>query len=303
MLRNQPFSRHRTQDYLACSLRREFSVSLTLLSDRSRPNISSVTPSTLTSDDYLDLSGQTNFRMKYQNTALCDRINWGIVYGEHQPFPDNTKGFFYYHSPQPKAPSFAGDVRFRVCPSNDPISFPEGVDLVRRDGLPWEITNWGFALEKRFSAWGDELVKTGTMHKEAHKSCRRLATQKQIVNAPHNVAYAFEFKQPFPLQIGRDSVSIWISDEINLMSLKVFSGILEPFNSQDLDVQIVESGAFAHACFDLEGEDCPSVALSSRRICRRDEVQGGDTKTFQLRRPTREALDILKHSAEMFSWP
>jgi len=55
-------------------------------------------------------------------------------------FPEGTRGFLYYHPPDPGAPPAAGHVRFRLTPGNDPATFIQGSDLLIPNGSPWGIS-------------------------------------------------------------------------------------------------------------------------------------------------------------------
>ncbi|RPD53256.1 hypothetical protein L226DRAFT_540781 [Lentinus tigrinus ALCF2SS1-7] len=53
-------------------------------------------------------------------------------------FHGRLSGFLYYCQP-PRAPPLAGELRFRLTPSDDPASFSSGVDYTTRRGVPWYI--------------------------------------------------------------------------------------------------------------------------------------------------------------------
>ncbi|PPR01583.1 hypothetical protein CVT24_005873 [Panaeolus cyanescens] len=44
------------------------------------------------------------------------------------PFPPGTRGFLYHHLP-PGRPEYSAQLRFRITPTDDPVSFPQGYDL------------------------------------------------------------------------------------------------------------------------------------------------------------------------------
>ncbi|KAJ7755741.1 hypothetical protein DFH07DRAFT_959377 [Mycena maculata] len=52
-------------------------------------------------------------------------------------YPPRTAGFFYYHRPK-DLPFTAGAIRFRIS-SVLPSNFPAGRDLLRPDGVPWQV--------------------------------------------------------------------------------------------------------------------------------------------------------------------
>ena len=52
------------------------------------------------------------------------------------PYPSDTKAFLYYTTP-PGRPRIGGELRLRVTSSDDPTSFTNGSDLLRKYGQPW----------------------------------------------------------------------------------------------------------------------------------------------------------------------
>ncbi|KAF5351386.1 hypothetical protein D9758_008020 [Tetrapyrgos nigripes] len=103
------------------------------------------------------------------------------------PFPEKTHGFFYYHLPQ-SAPLFADGVRFRICPSNDTRTFRDGYDLLKFNGVPWEISNWAFALyNTKYNLLGTELVATGFIRPGALESYRKLLPSSAIPLTVHRI--------------------------------------------------------------------------------------------------------------------
>jgi hypothetical protein len=60
-------------------------------------------------------------------------------YHSKSRFPEGTRGFLYYHSPEASDPPIAGEIRFRLTPGNDPAYFTHGSDLLCPNGLPWVI--------------------------------------------------------------------------------------------------------------------------------------------------------------------
>jgi hypothetical protein len=58
--------------------------------------------------------------------------------GERIQFPPNSSGFLYFHQPQ-GAPLLAGQLRFRLTPSDFPESFSQGEDCMTPEGDVWKI--------------------------------------------------------------------------------------------------------------------------------------------------------------------
>jgi len=97
--------------------------------------ISTLCPKRLRPSDYIDISGLSKpiITLPYGTTSLRGFNNNNIV-----PFPPNTRGFLYYHTP-PRAPPFVSELRFRCA--NSLQDFPNGKDLLSTDKFnPWSIS-------------------------------------------------------------------------------------------------------------------------------------------------------------------
>jgi hypothetical protein len=83
-----------------------------------------------------DLSGKGQAVL----STLADPHPLGCIYkprGDvptYTCFPENTRGFFYYHKP-PDGPEFSAGVRFRIC--NSAADFKHGRDLLDTRGDIW----------------------------------------------------------------------------------------------------------------------------------------------------------------------
>ncbi|KAF8175809.1 hypothetical protein BJ912DRAFT_1146973 [Pholiota molesta] len=83
-----------------------------------------------------DLSGKGQLVL----STLADPHPQGCIYkprGDvptYTCFPENTRGFFYYHKP-PDGPEFSAGVRFRIC--NSAADFEHGRDLLDTRGDIW----------------------------------------------------------------------------------------------------------------------------------------------------------------------
>ncbi|RDX41155.1 hypothetical protein OH76DRAFT_1412357 [Lentinus brumalis] len=107
--------------------------------------IRTLDPTKLTAEDHL-----TSVPWEGSGTDLCrdnsddDRIVVAMLrspdagcYGQRSEL---SPGFLDYHQP-PRAPPLAGALRFRITPSNNPASFPAGLDFMIESvaDLPWDI--------------------------------------------------------------------------------------------------------------------------------------------------------------------
>ncbi|KAF5351331.1 hypothetical protein D9758_008024 [Tetrapyrgos nigripes] len=191
-------------------------------------------PNELTSNDYLDISGKRNVDINYRN-ARCHRIHWECSSHPQPstkiPFPEKTHGFFYYHLLQ-NAPLFAGGMRFRVCSSNDIRTFQDGHDLLRRNGFPWEISNWDFLLLEKYRSLSDKLVEAGAIHPGTLELCSTLASQAQLRHPPFN-PIVYSLKQPFAMLIGKGLTRIWVADKKKLAPVQLRNDIIRPLIRKD----------------------------------------------------------------------
>jgi hypothetical protein len=84
--------------------------------------------------DFIDASSQSCI-IAYGR----DKSIFQTHYHCYSNFPEGTRGFLYYHSPEASDPPTAGEIRFRLTTGNDPASFNQGSDLRAPNGLPWII--------------------------------------------------------------------------------------------------------------------------------------------------------------------
>ncbi|KAF8347391.1 hypothetical protein F5887DRAFT_29070 [Amanita rubescens] len=96
--------------------------------------ISTLCPKRLKPSDFIDISGL--FEPVITLPCRTTRLR-GLKHDNKVPFPPNTRGFLYYHTP-PKAPPFVGEIRFRCA--NSLQDFSNGKDLLLSDKFnPWSI--------------------------------------------------------------------------------------------------------------------------------------------------------------------
>jgi hypothetical protein len=104
-------------------------------STAARRDLSTLQPSKLTPDDFLDLSGRK--QAIFDKTSI---IYWPRNSRERVPFPAGTQGYFYY-VPGPAHAPLAGEVRFRITRRTGVDAFAEGHDLRRAHrSEPWAIS-------------------------------------------------------------------------------------------------------------------------------------------------------------------
>lgn len=90
------------------------------------------------------------------------------------PFPDKTRGFLYYHAPDPGNPDFSGSLRFRVISESGSNSFKNGVDLKLPSGAVWEVYLYAALQTVRHGALVIKLVEEGLVSPSVIEKLRKL---------------------------------------------------------------------------------------------------------------------------------
>lgn len=107
---------------------------LVLPSDRfNRANdISTFRPELLKSTDFVDFSGRGAI-------GVWTKYGRAEFYCRPGGFPDNARGFLYYHHPPNTSPA-CGEIRLRVTGERETSLFQQGSDLMLSSGVPWRVT-------------------------------------------------------------------------------------------------------------------------------------------------------------------
>ncbi|KAJ7610732.1 hypothetical protein DFH06DRAFT_171609 [Mycena polygramma] len=108
--------------------------------------VSTLNATLIKEDDFLDLSNRQEINLAFPTTKLragvLDRTRSQLLYtytlSGRIPFPENCKGFMYYHT-HPRVAPLEGSLRFRLTEHNDPASFKDGADLRLPSGAPWQV--------------------------------------------------------------------------------------------------------------------------------------------------------------------
>ncbi len=125
--------------------------------------ITTLDPTKLTSDDYIDLSSRAmvytmlsahNYNPAHSACACIGSKGWPI-----EMFPPDTRGFLYYRTPW--GPPIAGELRFRLTPTPDPATFSMGSDLVTANGVQWNIPLYSIPLRMRYRNFQAQLLRDG----------------------------------------------------------------------------------------------------------------------------------------------
>jgi len=137
------------------------------LESRYQSFASSLDPFSLVYNDFVDLSGL--MRPEFPVSYAFDREGHAI------PFPQNTRGFLYYHFPFDIPPA-AGEIRFRLTTQQDPDSIihSSAKDLLLPEGTPWNIPLIYIASDKNLSLFRNILLVEGLVKPPVMQLCREL---------------------------------------------------------------------------------------------------------------------------------
>ncbi|KAK7051386.1 hypothetical protein VNI00_004886 [Paramarasmius palmivorus] len=133
-------------------------------------------------EDIIDISGSTRPNVGFLPSLHATHALQYIQCHAGKPvkFPQNTKGFLYFHSPGPTAPSSLYTIRFRRCGNVEEARSGGGEDLMLPNGRdPWE-KNMRWMIK---SGIVDALVQNGTITKPL--TSRDLAIYDTLFNKKH----------------------------------------------------------------------------------------------------------------------
>ncbi|ESK88000.1 hypothetical protein Moror_10805 [Moniliophthora roreri MCA 2997] len=179
--------------------------------------IRTLLPEELLPSDLVDLSGLEQPYMKLftdnQESAI---INYTQPHGSRPiHFPPATKGFLYFHRPEPHTPLLACSVRFRICES--PETFSAGNDLLCPDGSPWRKSMWWLAR----NGWADLLAEREIISKTQLDKCRPLIS---TCNLSKSRRLVHAFYQPFPVVVTQSTtflIGFYVLGEGSMVPLTI----------------------------------------------------------------------------------
>ncbi|RDB27135.1 hypothetical protein Hypma_004578 [Hypsizygus marmoreus] len=126
------------------------------------------------------------------------------------PFPENTRGFLYYHH-EPGYPPAAGAIRFRLTSDDNPSSFMAGKDLLDTRGLPWCIPLLRIPRPK-YIAFRYQLLQDGLITESLWERCKTLSKNHRSSQRTFYGALHF-LEQPFFLDISSSNFTATIVTE------------------------------------------------------------------------------------------
>ncbi len=216
------------------------------------PKVSTLDLTRITSDNFLDLSGQVAAQARaYRSEERQGGEHWRFIAKiraagmDNLVFPPNARGFLYYHL-VPNSPALSGQVRFRVTGVNDPALFSTSEDLLRADHLPWRIPVISLPFHKYYTTLLRRLVDDGLVSEHLSRVISSLPPEAQTANVGSTrivhalnqpfLLYFGQFKQPFYF-VGTDTVRrvflgpVAIHPDINLRLPTLTGARLPSFTS------------------------------------------------------------------------
>ncbi|KAJ6489008.1 hypothetical protein C8R45DRAFT_993383 [Mycena sanguinolenta] len=176
---------------------------------RPRRILSTLTPSLLRTEDFLDLAGKRRLRVSFPNSKKgsagfqfhYERLTVHSPNRPFTPFPDDARGFLYFASQSALPPHlevYGASFRFRCTPDHLPSSFDAGYDL-KLHGLPWQTLLLQPAIAGS-PILREQLLREGRITTQTLASIRaRIGKRTRI--APHLML--FRLSQLFPVHFSR----------------------------------------------------------------------------------------------------
>ncbi|KAJ7648600.1 hypothetical protein DFH06DRAFT_571342 [Mycena polygramma] len=204
----------------------------------SRPGIrhvvSTLNPRLIQPGDHLDLSHRLEITLAFphkQNTTTRSRLVYATTFNDlskqrEVPFPDNSKGFMYFHTQLNAAP-LERSIRFRLTSKNDPASFSCGQDLTLPSGAPWQVV-LPQLINARYHRLRDQLLHEDLVTKEQLSQCRRLFMNRRGASSISRLRPSltmFRLSQEFPVNFDRSVCLFVVGKMVHRLYLgSIFSG-------------------------------------------------------------------------------
>ncbi|KAK7028359.1 hypothetical protein R3P38DRAFT_2703968 [Favolaschia claudopus] len=171
--------------------------------------LSTLHPKYLTTADFTIISNSRFPVISFPPNTLSVVLRFYKKDGVCQPFPPNTRGFFYYNVPAEGLPAMAGGLRFRITTTGRPSSFPDGHDLLL-DGLPWELSFTTIAYGTgRKVILREHLINEGFFTQaDVDNYCAIMPVKKRL---DHKITI-YRLRQPFPVHF-QQGLHLWIAGE------------------------------------------------------------------------------------------
>jgi hypothetical protein len=173
-----------------------------------KANISTLHPRLLQETDYLDISSQSMISLRgsrKKNRPGYLPIEMRYYPRDPQPFPPGSHGFLYYITP-PGLPPTAGEIRFRITPTNSPASFHLGTDLLSPYGMPWRIQIFSRANSLSWESLCNFLLRDRQItHPVLSEMMATIGPSSRSI-LPNCL---FSLEQPFPYEFSTTGYIVW----------------------------------------------------------------------------------------------
>ena len=166
--------------------------------------ISTLCPKRLQPSDCIDLSGswQPGIKSSFGSTRLR-----GHNHDDKVPFPENTRGFLYYHTP-PKAPPFVGELRFRCANSLE--DFSNGKDLLSTNNFtPWSISLHALANNATNASLRKQLVLDDLVSQTTLDTWVTTNALYKPYNLGPKSSILYYFRQPFLFRFDSSRIAFY----------------------------------------------------------------------------------------------
>ncbi|KAJ7575147.1 hypothetical protein C8J56DRAFT_460340 [Mycena floridula] len=171
---------------------------------------------------------------------------------------DSIRGFLYYHNP-PDVPPLSHEIRFRVCPNDDPANFGSGYDLLRVNGLPWALPLWQIARldVAKYNELAIAMKKDGLGTADLIAKWRSILPVGQTVPSQSIRNLIFQLGQVFPVQLtalnsARPNARLILVGKDEMLPFQLipkFPIDRTPYKDRD-----VYSMPYLHMCLDYDPE-------------------------------------------------
>ncbi|RPD58722.1 hypothetical protein L226DRAFT_311436 [Lentinus tigrinus ALCF2SS1-7] len=179
---------------------------------RKYPGIRTLDPAKLTAEDHIILGkrrASTKFIYAYSRFSptrvRIDLPDSGLLQGpyseSHGSGDDEPGGFLYFHR-YPCAPPLSGEIRLRLTTSNDPSTFPSGVDYTSARGVPWCIPLLAVAAGQMFYPFVHLLTSVDGLVSQRVMDIAMEDSHRFITGHGHHGSRSLHaFGQPFDLPL------------------------------------------------------------------------------------------------------
>ncbi|KAJ7435008.1 hypothetical protein FB451DRAFT_1194951 [Mycena latifolia] len=185
--------------------------------------ISTLNPSLLAADDYLNLSLRTRIIIRFPKSRGNSK---GIFVYESSrrgatPFPTQCTGFMYYCRDGNAAP-LEGSIRFCVTSKNVPSFFHIVHDLLLPSGCPWQNQNpYLGPWDTRGNGYSDpRLVEEPLVTEQLLSQCRSIFGNRATIATITPELILFRLTQQFPANFSRTTRLTVVGEALYFLDFK-----------------------------------------------------------------------------------